>query len=85
MRRPTASSVELSQKEKQAAVVDLASRLSKTADRPLIIFTYKEPWTVAGPYLAGMGYQVLRTPGPYAKTEVLDVMMAALRTALGPP
>ena len=75
VRRPTASSKELTQREKSAAVIDLGLRLARTGDHPIIVFTYKEPWTLAGQHLVELGYSVLRMPSPYVRRGLADAMM----------
>ena len=82
IRRPTVSSKDLTTAEKSAAVDDLAVRLAATADRPLIIFRYKEPRTLAEARLIEIGYSVQQMPSPYLKKEYSDEMMKQLRTAL---
>jgi len=83
VRRPTISSKELDRVELLEAVHDLAFRLKQTNDYPSIIFTYKDPWTLAGPHLAEVGYQILRFPGPYMKKNLADAMMVELQIKLG--
>lgn len=83
VRRPTVSGKELTRGEKSAAVSDLRVRLSRTRDYPLIVFTYKEPWTLAESHLSQIGYRVFRMPGPYESKEVADAMMKQLQTTLG--
>jgi double-stranded uracil-DNA glycosylase len=83
VRRPTASAKDLTRGEKLAAVSDLGVRLSRTGDHPLVVFTYKEPWTLAEPHLIQTGYSVFRMPGPYTSRKVADAIMEQLKTALG--
>ena len=82
VRRPTDSLRGLTQEEQAAAVTDLRFRLSKTGDRPLIIFRYKEPYALAKKNLERRGYRVLRMPSPYTRKEIIDTMMKALKRAV---
>jgi TDG/mug DNA glycosylase family protein len=70
VRRPTARATDLTHLEKSAGVADLADRLSKTGDRPAIVFIYKAAWDFAEPHLSQTGYRVFRMPGPYTKKRV---------------
>jgi len=83
VRRPTASSRELPQKEKLEGVADLRERLRETGDRPRLVFTFKEAWDYAGAPLEQAGYCVYKMPGPYMKKELADALIADLRNALG--
>ena len=82
VRRPTLSCKDLSAEEKRVAVGDLVARLEALGDKPIILFTYKEPWTLAEPALARQGFTVLRMPGPYEKRDVAKAMMDELRREL---
>ncbi len=82
IRRPTASGKDLTTVEKSVAVDDLVARLATTGDRPLIVFRYKEPRTLAEARLMEMGYSVLQVPSPYLKKECSDEMMKQLQKAL---
>jgi TDG/mug DNA glycosylase family protein len=82
VRRPTGSSKELTRGEMSAGVNDLGIRLSITGDHPLIVFTYKDPWTFAGAHIAEIGYGVLRMPGPFMEKVSADAMMKDLQIAL---
>jgi TDG/mug DNA glycosylase family protein len=83
IRRPTASSKDLTSFEKLAAVPDLAFRLSVTQDWPLIVFTYAEPCRLAGPVLSRAGYRFLKMPGPYAARELVERQMRELKVEMG--
>jgi 3-oxoacyl-[acyl-carrier protein] reductase len=83
IRRPTRAAKDLSREEKAAGVADLGIRLSNLGDRPLIIFTFTEPWDLAGRHLSEMGYRVFRMPGPYASKATVNAMMKDIQIALG--
>ncbi|HXX22197.1 MAG TPA: uracil-DNA glycosylase family protein [Terriglobia bacterium] len=82
VRRPTGSGKELSKEEKLAAAPNLLARLSKTGDRPAIVFVYREARKFAGPALERMGYRLLAMPAPYATKEEVFHSMKGLRAAL---
>ena len=83
VRRPSRASKDLTNAEKLAGVFDLADRLSRTSDHPLIIFTYAEPWNLAKAHLANKDYRILRMPGPYVAGKQVKEMMEELQLALG--
>lgn len=89
IRRPTASSKDLSKDEMSAAVPDLEVRLSKLGDLPIIVFVFERAREFAGPHLERKGYRVLRMPGPYAKKEdekkVMNELKKALSESSNPP
>lgn len=82
IRRPTISAKQLTHSEKSKALLDFTARLSKTGDRPLIVFRYKGPWVIAGSYLSWLGYPVFRFPGPYTERELANDMLMNIRAAL---
>jgi double-stranded uracil-DNA glycosylase len=82
VRRPTKSGKDLSREEKRIAVDDLIDRLAKIRGHPTIIFTYKEPWGLAGPRLEELGYRVLRMPGPYTKRELIEATIRDIQRAI---
>jgi hypothetical protein len=82
VRRPTRSGRELSKEEKLAAVPDLLARLSKTGDRPAIVFVYRDARKFSGAAVERMGHRLLAMPVPYAGKEDERRIMEGLRAAI---
>jgi hypothetical protein len=83
IRRPTAAASELTVDEMTSAADNLQVRLSRTGDRPLIVFRYVKALELAGNHLIGLGYDVLRVPHPYERAQSAEELMQKLKGALG--
>jgi TDG/mug DNA glycosylase family protein len=81
VRRPTASSKDLRQRELRDAVDGLVERLS-VCGKPFVIFTYARPWEIARRALEQAGHRVLRAPSPYepAGPRMKELQMELLHT-----
>jgi TDG/mug DNA glycosylase family protein len=79
IRRPTATSAELSRAEIAAAVPGLVNRLrSYRSDDPLILYVFKAAEQATAPQLQSKGFRTARLPGPYMEQAKVDAIMSQI-------
>lgn len=81
VRRPTKSAKEVRSFLRSGAA-DLATRLSRLPDRPLILFVYADAAYAADELLTARGFPTALLPGPYTKREEAEARMARIAEML---
>lgn len=82
VRRPTASSQQLTREELRVAPADLLARPAATGDRPPIVFTYASARKCAEHVLTARGYGIHQMPSPYASHSQSRTRMQELQKLL---
>jgi mismatch-specific thymine-DNA glycosylase len=83
IRRPTATSAELSGTEITAAVPGLVKRLRPyRTDNPLILYVFKAAERATAPSLQKEGFRTVRLPGPYLAQQMVNEIMSKIAREL---